>query len=1343
MVFGSAFSSPLGSLSSKQALELANVYLENARSAVDLDIALVLCHDTEVSLSQAKKHPDNQTIIEGIATAYGDLGSQLEIRGNDSGAQAMYKKAGKLGFKHRRTVAVIPAHIFTKNVPPSAFEFKLPEPDERLNSTRQLANCLSLLKASPSETLLPAAHKWLQVIRKDADEQDRLRSISIEIIRAFKRDRIKDSKVVGEVVCLAPALNKDSFRDLLKEFYSGIDHSGLLDIHQLDGLAQMMQGADHGYLGADDLVKILDLLSARLKDTHHQSADHRHGLTLAISHVLDAMADTNVKDLDRKKLHEPLSSYLSGLMKSSDPYLVYQAAYASQALLCVPDNETPWQAALRRTGKVVQGVSGLVSAVKGVDLNKFLNGLDDIQKGLEGASKVVDIVATAYKNAAALSKSGQSFFKSLKEGLSFDRKRDWYAALRGADIMIRDGEFASFRRLICEAPCRLDPAFQWGVCQRLCEIAINPIWDVDTRQGAVSLMGEIYRNDEIWGQHVSVKQWILNILMQLSIPSEDGLQLHTAIAETMLQGLEADGDTKKQDMCRVCRENGPISYPLKTTESKLASPSLLDRAQNRPDVEGSLRFLRKQRTGDRDNIVYIPPQAKNGLQASDDDQFPLMEKVNEFLESERKVFLLLGESGAGKSTFNHQLEFNLWNSYKTRTGRIPLYINLPAIDKPEHDLIAKQLRKSEFTEPQIRELKHHRRFILICDGYDESQQTRNLYVSNNLNQKGEWDVQMLISCRSEYLGIDYRDRFQPGDRNQQSSPLLLQEAVITSFSRDQVQAYIEQYVTLRQPLWQTEDYEQALELIPSLYDLVKNPFLMSLSLEVLPRMIDPGKQLSDARVTRVALYDHFMEQWFERSKKRLGEIDLSPQSRVVYESLSNEGFTQNGIDFLKALSVAIYKNQGGNPVVQYSRAKDEGSWKTEFFSRDEEKQILREACPLSRNANQYRFIHRSILEYGLSIAVFDPHDQQQTHPPESALGRRGSVQSAMSFEILDTTEKEATVLALEPDISSPLMWKSFVNDNSLLQFLQERAQHEQVFKKQLLSYIEHSKKDKKWRTAAANAITILVQAGYQFIGTDLEGIQIPGSDLSYGVFDSVQLQEADLRKANLRGVWMRGSDLGGALMSGAQFGEHPLITQDYGARSCTYSPDGQSFAMGLYNGDIAVYSTSTWDILQTLRGHYDTIRSVVYSPMGDHIASCSRDYTLRLWDTETGECRFILIGHTGPVHGIAYSPQGDTIASASGDGTVRLWDVATGECRRTLLGHERKVLSVVYSPDEINIASGGTDATVRIWNAESGHCDLILSGHKDAIWAVAFSHQGEQLASASADKTSQDPVDIL
>ena len=810
--------------------------------------------------------------------------------------------------------------------------------------------------------------------------------------------------------------------------------------------------------------------------------------------------------------------------------------------------------------------------------------------------------------------------------------------------------------------------------------------------------------------------------------------MHTTAAQTLLRELEASDDTNKRALYRACLDKGPIAYPLKVTLPELASPSLLDRVQNRPDVEGHLRILRRQRTKERGNTVYIQPQAKSTLQAADDTRFPLMDKVDEFLKSDQKVFLLLGDSGAGKSTFSRELEFNLWQSYKSKSDRIPLHVNLPAIDKPEIDMIAKQLRRDEFTEPQIREMKYHRKFILICDGYDESQQTHNLYMSNRLNQTGEWDAQMVISCRSEYLGSDYRDRFQPGNRNQQLDSPLFQQAVITPFSINQIHDYIKQYVTINEPLWREEDYKQALNLIPSLKDLVRNPFLMTLSLDVLPRMVDPGQHLSSARVTRVALYDHFVEQWLERGKKRLGEKGMSSRTRETFEKLSAEGFTLNGIEYLKMFAVAIYKEQGGQPVVKYSQLIDRGSWKEAFFNC-REMQLLHEACPLTRNGNQHRFIHRSLLEYSLARAVFDPQDKENRTALEPIVTRRGSVSSTLSVEIHDNEEGVATNAEREPDSDSPLVWKRFVNDHSLLQFLEERVQQEQVFKDQLIAYIEHSKKDTKWRIAAANAITILVRAGVQFIGTDLRGIRIPGADLSYGVFDSVHLQEANMRKVNLRGAWLRQTDLSRADMTSVQFGELPYLTLNGGVWSCAFSPDGKSFAVGLVNGDIQVYSIFDWEITLALKGHGDSVGGMAYSPDGKVLVSGSIDKTVRLWSMESGICQHILTDHVDGVNGVAYSPRGDQIASAGRDKTIRLWNPATGDCCQILSGHENAICFVVYSPKGDQIASGSDDSTVRLWDVVTGECGRIFDSHSDEVWGIAFSPHGDQVASASKDRT--------
>jgi len=424
--------------------------------------------------------------------------------------------------------ATVHRHIFPRNVHPPATEFKPPEPDTCLTDTSQLACCLGLLSVSHDmddmDILDPGTRTWLQLTKNEPDEQERLRALATDVVRAFKNDEIKDAKAVIEVVYLAPVLEKDEFRYLLKEFHSGIEHSTLLDIHQLEGLAQLIQGADKTYLDADDLVKILQLFSGRLRGTHQQATKRLYQLTLAVSHVLDAMVDAGVEGLDRETLHAPLTSYLDELKKSTDAYLVYQAAYAYQALLYVPDNESRLQATFRRTRKVIQGVSRMVSAVKAVDFNGFMVGLRNIQQGLEGTSKVVKLLKSAYEGATSLSMSGQGLLEALKEGFSFNSKSAWYPALRGADALIVGGNLPEFKKLVCEAPCRRDPAFQWGVCQRLGEVAGNASWDSETRRGAITFLGEMYANDEEWGQQTSVKQWILGILMEISTRSGGEMQ---------------------------------------------------------------------------------------------------------------------------------------------------------------------------------------------------------------------------------------------------------------------------------------------------------------------------------------------------------------------------------------------------------------------------------------------------------------------------------------------------------------------------------------------------------------------------------------------------------------------------------------------------------------------------------------------------------------------------------------------------------------------------------------------------------------------------------------------------
>ncbi|CAO3565256.1 unnamed protein product [Mortierella alpina] len=804
-------------------------------------------------------------------------------------------------------------------------------------------------------------------------------------------------------------------------------------------------------------------------------------------------------------------------------------------------------------------------------------------------------------------------------------------------------------------------------------------------------LGDLYLRDADWGQDDSVKSWMLTILRKISEVPDPTLR---EAALTFLQASTNDGSTAVAH-----------PYPLRSRlPSPVASP-LLAIVQEVPYVEYDLDKLRSRRLDEYKQTVYIPPQAKATLQASDEEAVSLMQRVEDFLKSDGQVFLILGDSGAGKSTFNRYLEHELWIAYKP--GRpIPLFINLPAVASRQDDII----------EAKTKELKENRMMILICDGYDETQLKINLHSENMFNQEEQADIKMVISCRSTYLGGDYRDQFRPqeSDRYRFTAANPFSEAVIVPFSKDQIEDYTDQFV--RDPevhklmgdsaVWSTEDYMDKLRSIPNLMELVKNPFLLSLALRALPGVVKDARDITSIKVTRLTLYNSFIDQWLDTSKKRLRTIKLLADAESARQELLDDDFVKIVLDFLKDLAAAIFKEQDGNPVVQYTHRSDKTTWKVKYFGQEPDIVLLREASPLSRSGAQYRFLHRSLLEYFYSRHIFETTKTTDALPHIS----------------VSLTEH-------------PLSQKDLVMEPSIIQFLAEHAQHNHDFRHHIRQIIERSKTDDLASQAAANAITVLVRAGVSFNGADLTAIKIAGADLSGGQFDSAQLQEADLRNTNLRNIWLRQADLSEAQMEGVRFGEYPYLDEESHVLSCAYSPDGKVLATGLAIGTISLYNTATWEKTCEMSGHTGYVNNLVFSPSGKQIASGSFDQAVRLWDAQTGAPGAILSGHTEIVRSVVFSPSSQQIASGSDDKTVRLWDAQTGAPGAILCGHTGSVYSVVFSPSGQQIASGSRDRTVRLWDTQTGAAGAILCGHTGNVNSVVFSPSGQQIASGSNDKT--------
>ncbi|MCX8567097.1 MAG: WD40 repeat [Glomeribacter sp. 1016415] len=762
---------------------------------------------------------------------------------------------------------------------------------------------------------------------------------------------------------------------------------------------------------------------------------------------------------------------------------------------------------------------------------------------------------------------------------------------------------------------------------------------------------------------------------------------------------------------------------------------------------------------------YVAPE---GMGLYDSTRFDLKNKVQNFLSCDKKVLLLLGEAGSGKSTFNRDLAVSLWEAYiqsdKSENMPIPVFIglssSLPGLDR---NLVNAFFEKQGFSKEQIKELQSKHRFVLILDGFDEIEHRQQVFYKDN--ELDDWKgSKIIISSRPEYLGPNYQYKFHPpGERN------ALQEYRLAPFSDETIKRYIDRYSeTHPHASWSAEKYKKELEE-PSLKELVSNPFLLKITLSVLPEL-SQRHQVENPRLTRIAIYDQFVKSWFDRSQQRLDQIlELNSKEREEFKRLERGGFAGFGIEFSQELALEMYR--AGEVIASYqavSYAKwkknnlaTEGDWRRRLLGDEDTSTVLmRLNAPLicqdrpNNLGREYRFIHKSVRDYFVARTLWEElensvgGDASTGEPLNEMKNVQGLWKALNDSDLVDQKEL--------------LNQFNLVEDAAIQQFLVERVQQNKALVRPLLMWIKASTQTDFVSQGAANAITILVKARIRFNGMDLKRIRISGADLSFGMFDSAQFQRADLRGVRFRTSWLHQANLNGAQMEGVQFGEWAYLEEEDKVTSCAYSPDGQTCTMGLDNGVIRMYDTSSWTKIHTLIGHTGSVRSVVYSPSGKQIASCSskrahlltgkssapwrdhtdghseqwiasgrNDYTVRLWDAKSGAAAHVLTGHTDSVRSVVYSPSGAQIASGSFDETVRLWDAKSGAVVHILTG----VNSVVYSPSGGQIASSSRGRTVRLWDAKSGTAVHILTGHTWSVNSMAYSPSGGQIASGSDDKT--------
>ena len=139
------------------------------------------------------------------------------------------------------------------------------------------------------------------------------------------------------------------------------------------------------------------------------------------------------------------------------------------------------------------------------------------------------------------------------------------------------------------------------------------------------------------------------------------------------------------------------------------------------------------------------------------------------------------------------------------------------------------------------------------------------------------------------------------------------------------------------------------------------------------------------------------------------------------------------------------------------------------------------------------------------------------------------------------------------------------------------------------------------------------------------------------------------------------------------------------------------------------------------------VRAMTFSPDGDSLAVGYESGGVVLWDSGNGQLlRAWSAG--GPVTALAFSPDGASLVAGSGDGRVDLWSAETG----APVGAGRWETRV-GQPTGIRFAGAERVVTasergaVQLWNTVDGALILTLGGDQDLIQSIDIDARGEVL----------------
>ncbi|CAG7726267.1 unnamed protein product [Allacma fusca] len=183
-----------------------------------------------------------------------------------------------------------------------------------------------------------------------------------------------------------------------------------------------------------------------------------------------------------------------------------------------------------------------------------------------------------------------------------------------------------------------------------------------------------------------------------------------------------------------------------------------------------------------------------------------------------------------------------------------------------------------------------------------------------------------------------------------------------------------------------------------------------------------------------------------------------------------------------------------------------------------------------------------------------------------------------------------------------------------------------------------------------------------------------------------------------------------------------MTKKDHGrfVQAVRYSPDGEKFASGGFDGKVFLYSGKDSELIGEIGSpaHNGGVYGVAWSPDSKQLLTSSGDKTCRLWDVETKQLiSEFPMGSQVDDQQVSCIWQGPHLLTVSLSGFISYLDVNNPtKPLRIVKGHNKPITVLTVNEDRSRIFTGSHDGWVTHWDASTGVNDRVNGvGHGNQI----------------------------